>query len=212
VTFLRLIRFSHTLFALPHAVAGFVLGVREADLAGPGLARVAALALAAVVCARTAAMVFNRLVDRRFDATNPRTQGRASVTGQVGPGEMIAVIAVASAGFVGCSFVLNPLCGRLSFVALAVILGYSYTKRLTPLSHLVLGAALGLAPIGAYLAVTGEFGPSAPGVWLLSAAVLFWTAGFDVLYACQDLDHDRREGPSACPRVSAWPARSRSRG
>jgi 4-hydroxybenzoate polyprenyltransferase len=199
VTFLRLIRFPHTLFALPYAVAGFVLGLREAPASGRGLAAIALPALVAIVCARTAAMTFNRLVDRRFDTTNPRTRERASVTGRVSPREMALATAVAGAGFAGSAFLLNPLCGWLSFAALAVILGYSYTKRVTSLSHFVLGGALGLAPIGAYLAATGEFGPGAGGVWLLSAAVLFWTAGFDILYACQDVGHDRSEGLFSIP-------------
>src|SRR5436190_7060668 len=198
-TFLRLIRFSHTLFALPYAVVGFVIGAREAR---PPLSRgflIAGLALVAIVCARTAAMTFNRLADRRFDATNPRTSGRPSVTGEISPRAMAWATAFAGAGFVAASFLLGPLCGVLSFVALAVVLLYSYTKRVTPLSHFVLGAALGLAPLGAYLSVTGAFGPATGGMVLLSASVALWTAGFDILYACQDVDHDRREGLFSIP-------------
>jgi 4-hydroxybenzoate polyprenyltransferase len=197
--FLRLIRFSHTLFALPYAVAGFVLGLREVPASGSRLVRIAALALVAIVCARTAAMVFNRLVDRRFDRTNPRTRERASVTGAITPRQMIVTVATSAAGFVLSAALLNPLCGALSAVALVVILGYSYTKRVTPASHFVLGAALGLAPLGAYLAAAGAFGPAAAGMILLSAAVLFWTAGFDILYACQDVEHDRAEGLFSIP-------------
>jgi 4-hydroxybenzoate polyprenyltransferase len=203
--FLRLIRFSHTLFALPYAVAGFALGLRETPASGSRLAWIAACALAAIVCARTAAMVFNRLVDRRFDASNPRTRSRASVTGAITPRQMASATAIASAGFVLSSFLLNPLCGWLSFAALAVILGYSYTKRVTALCHFVLGAALGLAPLGAYLAATGAFGAAASGVALLSAAVLFWTAGFDVLYACQDVEHDRAEALRSIPAAVGVP-------
>jgi 4-hydroxybenzoate polyprenyltransferase len=198
-TFLKLIRFSHTLFALPFAVAGFALGVREAGGVRGGGARIAGLALAAIVCARTAAMVFNRLVDRRFDATNPRTRGRASVTGEIGPGQMRIAVVISAAGFVLAALLLNPLCGALAFPALALVLGYSYTKRVTALSHFVLGAALSLAPLGAYLAVTGAFGPATAGMVLLAAAVLFWTAGFDILYACQDLQHDRQSGLHSVP-------------
>jgi 4-hydroxybenzoate polyprenyltransferase len=164
-----------------------------------GGARIAGLALAAIVCARTAAMVFNRLVDRRFDATNPRTSARASVTGEIGPGQMRVAVAASAAGFVLAAFLLNPLCGALAIPALLVVLGYSYTKRVTALSHFVLGAALSLAPLGAYLAVTGAFGPATAGMLLLAAAVLFWTAGFDILYACQDVDHDRGAGLHSVP-------------
>jgi 4-hydroxybenzoate polyprenyltransferase len=204
-TFLRLIRFSHTLFALPYAVAGFVIGAREAR---PPLARglaIAGLALVAIVCARTAAMTFNRLADRRFDATNPRTRSRPSVTGEISPRAMAWATAAAGAVFVAASFLLGPLCGVLSFVAIAVVLLYSYTKRVTPLSHFVLGAALGLAPIGAYLSVTGAFGPATGGMVLLSASVALWTAGFDILYACQDVDHDRREELFSIPRSVGIP-------
>jgi 4-hydroxybenzoate polyprenyltransferase len=205
-TFLRLIRFSHTLFALPFAVAGFALGAREAGASSVAVGRIAGLALVAIVCARTAAMVFNRLVDRRFDATNPRTRTRASVTGEVRPGEMIAVTLLAAAGFVAASFLLNPRCGVMSLPALGLILGYSYTKRVTSLSHFVLGAALGLAPLGAYLAVTGAFGPATGGIIFLAAAVMFWTAGFDVLYACQDVAHDRETGLHSIPAAVGIPA------
>jgi 4-hydroxybenzoate polyprenyltransferase len=198
-SFLRLIRFSHTLFALPFAVAGFALGAREAPGDAGAGARIAGLALLAIVCARTAAMVFNRLVDRRFDATNPRTSARASVTGEIGPGQMVAAVLVSAAGFVVAAWSLNPLCGVLALPTLALVLGYSYTKRVTSLSHFVLGAALGLAPIGAYLAVTGAFGPATAGMMLLAAAVLFWTAGFDILYACQDVEHDRSSGLFSVP-------------
>lgn len=203
--FLELIRFSHTLFALPYAVAGFLLGAREARPSSGRGVSIGALALGAIVCARTAAMTFNRLVDRRFDATNPRTRARPSVTGEVSARAMVLATISAGIGFVGFSFVLNPLCGALSFAALAVILGYSYTKRVTPLSHFVLGAALGLAPLGAYLAVTGAFGAASSGMVLLSASVALWTAGFDILYACQDVAHDRAEGLSSVPRTLGIP-------
>ena len=204
---LEMIRFSHTLFALPFALLAAVMAWRT-PLPGselPPAFRWQELAgiLVCMVGARSAAMAFNRLVDRRFDATNARTRERASVTGRVSPRTLAVAVLGFSAGFVASAFLLNPLCGLLSFAALAVILGYSYAKRVTSLSHFVLGAALGLAPIGAYLAVTGGLGPAAPGVWFVSAAVLFWTAGFDVLYSCQDLEHDRREGLHSIP-ASAW--------
>jgi 4-hydroxybenzoate polyprenyltransferase len=197
--FLRLIRFSHTLFALPFAIAGFALGAREAPGPPGEVVRIATFALAAIVCARTAAMAFNRLVDRRFDATNPRTRARASVTGEIGPRQMVAAVALSAAGFVLAAALLNPICGALALPTLLLVLGYSYTKRVTSLSHFVLGAALGLAPLGAYLAVTAGFGPATPGMVLLAAAVLFWTAGFDILYACQDVEHDRATGLFSIP-------------
>jgi 4-hydroxybenzoate polyprenyltransferase len=155
--------------------------------------------LGAMVTARTAAMAFNRYVDREFDSKNPRTKMRPSVTGEASPRLMVATIVTASIGFCAVSYALNPLCGALSFVALAVILGYSYTKRFTPLAHFVLGAGLGLAPVGAYLAVRGAFDAPSAGVVVMGFAVLGWTAGFDILYACQDAEFDRREGLRSVP-------------
>lgn len=202
VLLLKLVRFSHTLFALPYAVAGLVLGARAVGGWSAGRSagwKQALLVLAAMVSARTAAMTFNRLVDRRLDATNPRTRGRPSVTGAVSPAAMRATVLVACATFVAASAGLNPLCGWLSFVALAVVLGYSLTKRFTLLCHWVLGCGLGLSPIGAYLAVRGAFDAAWPGLALLGVAVMTWTAGFDILYACQDVEHDRREGLHSAP-------------
>ncbi len=161
--------------------------------------------MVAMVTARTAAMTFNRLVDRRFDATNPRTRARPSVTGAVSVRMMRAVVVASSSAFVLVSYWLNPLCGALSFVALAVILGYSLTKRFTPLAHFVLGVGLGLSPIGAYLAVRGAFDHDALGLGFVSVSVLFWTAGFDILYACEDLDHDRREALHSIPAALGIP-------
>jgi 4-hydroxybenzoate polyprenyltransferase len=198
---LKLVRFAHTLFAMPYAVAGYALAVRAETAsggAGPGPATFVKIVLA-MVTARTAAMAFNRLVDREFDARNPRTVGRPNVTGEAGPGFMRATVVVASVAFVAVSYALNPLCGGLSFVALAVVLGYSYTKRFTPLAHFVLGLGLGLAPVGAWLAVRGAFDGASLGVVAMGAAVLFWTAGFDVIYACQDAEIDRREGLRSVP-------------
>ncbi len=204
---LRLVKFSHTLFAMPYAVAGFVLAVRTGTREGlpaPGWTTFAKM-LAAMVCARTAAMAFNRYVDRAFDARNPRTALRPSVTGEASPGLMIATVATASLGLVLSSFWLNPLCGALSFVALAVVLGYSYTKRFTALAHFVLGIGLSLAPVGSYLAVRGDFDAGSAGVIVMGFAVLFWTAGFDILYACQDAEFDRREGLRSVPAVFGIP-------
>jgi 4-hydroxybenzoate polyprenyltransferase len=199
---LKLVRFSHTLFALPYVVAGFALGAASQKRAGDRPTNVAAtfaLAIAAAVCARTAAMAFNRLVDRRFDAKNPRTKSRPSVTGEASVALMVGLVAVASLGFVAASFALNPLCGKLSFVALVVVLGYSYAKRATALSHFVLGIALGLAPVGAYLAARGTFDATSLAAISTGVAVVFWTAGFDILYACQDVAFDREAGLRSTP-------------
>lgn len=193
-TVLRMIRFEHSVFALPFALSG-------AWVAAGGLPPWADLLgiVAAAVCARSAAMAFNRVVDRRYDATNPRTRSRELVTGRLGVGWTAAFIAVCAAGFVAVSFWLAPVCGWLSLPVLAVLLGYSYLKRFTPLAHFGLGLALGCAPCGAWLAVQKSF---APGwelpVWI-GAGVVAWVAGFDLLYSIQDVEHDRREGLFSVP-------------
>ena len=196
---LKLIRFSHTLFARPYAIVGALLGAA----AHGGLSNVPWISLVLVVvcmvAARTAAMTFNRLVDRKFDASNPRTRGRPSVTGEVPVRTMVFLIAVSTVVFVAASISLNPLCGKLSLIALTVILGYSYMKRVSALCHLVLGGALGLAPIGAYLAVGGAWDGGTLGIIALGAAVMAWTAGFDVIYSCQDVEHDRSLGLHSIP-------------
>lgn len=191
---LRLVRFSHTLFALPWALAGLLLGAGG----WPGL-RVLTGVLGAMAGARTAAMAFNRLVDRDFDARNPRTRTRPSVTGEVGTTAMLLLVVAAGGLFVASAWFLNDLCGRLSLPVLALVLSYSYCKRFTSLSHLVLGACLGLSPPGAYLAARGVFDEGFAASVLLGLAVVAWTAGFDILYACQDVDHDRREGLRSIP-------------
>ena len=144
-----------------------------------------------MVGARSAAMAFNRLADRALDAANPRTADRHLPAGTVSVAGAAVFTVLAAALLVVAAWQLNPLCLKLSPVALLVTLGYSYTKRFTALSHLVLGLGLGIAPVGAWLAVTGSFAPFP--LWL-SAAVMFWVAGFDTIYACQDVDHDRRVG------------------
>jgi 4-hydroxybenzoate polyprenyltransferase len=191
---LRLVRFSHSVFALPFALAA-------AWLASGGLPapRVLALVVVCAVAARTAAMAFNRLVDRRLDAENPRTRGRELPSGVLRPRAVGALSASAAAVFVAGAFALNPLCGMLAPPVLAVLLGYSLMKRVSWLSHAVLGLALGLAPLGAWLAVTGSFtGDLAPPL-LLAAAVVVWVGGFDLIYACQDAEHDRRAGLRSVP-------------
>ncbi len=205
---LSLVKFSHSIFALPFALMG-------AWLAGRGLpeGRVLLLVVVACVAARTAAMGFNRLIDRDVDAANPRTSGRELVTGALRPGSVSLLIQVSAAVFVIAAFELGPLCGWLSFPVLLVLLGYSYAKRVTPLAHLVLGLALGLAPLGAWLAVRGSLAGDVLPPLVLAASVLLWVAGFDLIYACQDADYDREAGLHSIParfgeasalRMSKW--------
>ncbi len=188
---LQMIKFSHTIFALPFALLAAFLAA-----GGPPPGRVLLGILGAMVGARSAAMAFNRLMDADIDARNPRTAGRALPAGLV-TRRYVALFVVASVAlFVASAAWLNPLCLRLSPVALAVVLGYSLTKRFTRFSHFVLGFALGIAPTGAWLAVTGSF---AAAPLLLTAVVTLWTAGFDIIYACQDVEFDRREGLHSLP-------------
>lgn len=188
----RMIKFSHTVFALPFALAAAAIAARDHGItAGRVLAIVVAMA-----GARTAAMGFNRIVDRRFDARNPRTARREIPTGQISPGSAALLTTVSAALFVGAAAWLGPLCLALSPVALALVLGYSFTKRFTWLCHLLLGLAIAAGPGGAWIAVTGAV--SAPALWLM-AAVATWIGGFDILYALADRDFDRREGLHSIP-------------
>lgn len=191
---LSLVRFSHSIFALPFALMG-------AWLAADGMPELSTLALivACAVCARTAAMGFNRLVDRDVDARNPRTKSREIPAGKLSAGAVRALVIVSSALFVAGAFALNPLAGRLSFPVLAIVLGYSYVKRFSALAHVVLGVALALAPLGAWIAVRGDFaGDLAPVLWL-ALCVTTWVAGFDLIYACQDASFDREAGLHSIP-------------
>jgi 4-hydroxybenzoate polyprenyltransferase len=188
---LEMIKFEHTIFALPFAFMGLVLAGR--GLPGP---RVALWVLAAMVGARSAAMAFNRLVDAAIDARNPRTATRALPRGLVSRGFVAAFTAASAALFFLACAQLNRTCLLLSPLALALVLGYSYTKRFTWASHLVLGAALGLAPVGGWLAARESL---AAAPLLLGAGVLLWVGGFDILYSLLDLDFDRREGLSSLP-------------
>jgi 4-hydroxybenzoate polyprenyltransferase len=183
---LGMIKFSHTVFALPFAVM-------SAFLAAGGMPSAGQLfwILMCMVGARSAAMSFNRIVDARIDAQNLRTAQRAIPAGKLTRAETAAFLAGMIALFVFSAYMLNRLAFMLSPVALAIILGYSYTKRFTDYSHFVLGLALAIAPVGAWIAINEEFHPVAI---LLGAAVLFWTAGFDLIYACQDIEFDRRAG------------------
>jgi 4-hydroxybenzoate polyprenyltransferase len=187
-----MVKFSHTLFALPFALAGAALAAAESGITW----RQVLWIVLAMVGARNAAMGFNRLADQAYDARNPRTANRELPSGTLSRGVVWAVTLLLAALFVIASFQLSSLCGWLSPVALAIVAAYSYTKRFTWASHLVLGLALGMAPVGGWLAVGGGVSVAA---WLLGAAVLQWVAGFDVLYACQDVEFDRREGLFSIP-------------
>jgi len=198
---LDMIRFEHSVFALPFAFMGALLGAAPDEPSLPSCAWI----LLAMVGARSAAMAFNRLVDAPFDATNPRTRARALVTGALRKGEVILFTANSAALFLFAAAMLNRLALILAFPALAVLFLYSYTKRFTTLSHLVLGICLGATPLAGWVAVTGSLraeplflGLSAvPAV--LGLGVCFWVTGFDLIYACQDVDHDKREGLFSIP-------------
>jgi len=188
----RMIRFSHSVFALPFALTAAVLAVRDEVRAAPLFWIVVAM-----VGARSAAMGFNRLADHWLDARNPRTAARELPRGVLSRGEAWAFVVVSAGAFVLAAGMLNPLCLALSPLALLMVFGYSYTKRFTALSHLALGLALAVAPVGAWLAIRGRLGP-APVV--LGLAVLAWVAGFDTIYACQDVEFDRAQGLHSWPR------------
>ena len=196
------VRFSHTIFALPFALAAMLVAAR-ANRGWPGW-RIFLLILAAMVCARTCAMAFNRIVDRNFDALNPRTANRHLPSGQILLSSAMLLCALSGAGLVTASFFLNPLCFYLSPVALAVICFYSLTKRFTDFTHVFLGIALALAPVGAWLAVRGGDIPRLEifQMLLLSAAVILWLIGFDIIYALQDYEFDRTHGLRSL--VVAW--------
>ena len=194
-----MIKFEHTLFALPFAFLGMLLAA-----GGWPSWRTVLWIVVAMVGARSAAMGFNRLVDRRIDADNPRTAARALPAGLVSPAAVTLFVAASAALLVLAAWQLNPLALALSPVALAILFLYSYTKRFTWASHLVLGLSLAGAPLGAWIAVRGDV---APPPFVLAAAVLLWVAGFDVLYALQDVDFDRRSGLFSIPaRFGVVPA------
>jgi len=200
------IRFSHTVFALPFAIAAMAIAARE-NRGWPGW-RTFGLILAAMVSARTCAMAFNRIVDRKFDALNPRTAGRHLPTGQISLAGAVTLCVLAAAGLVTASWFLNPLCFYLSPVALAVICFYSFTKRFTDYTHAFLGLSLALAPIGAWLAVKGaDLAPiEIIQMLLLAVIVVLWLVGFDIIYALQDYEFDRTHGLRSL--VVAWGPRN----
>lgn len=191
-----MIKFEHSIFALPFALTGALLAIRGSGLSGLEIAAKIGWIVVAMVAARSAAMAFNRVVDADIDARNPRTATRAIPAGQVSKGFTWGFIALWAAAFVFASAMLNPLCLMLSPVALLIVCGYSYTKRFTSMSHLVLGLALGIAPAAAWIAVRGE---SEPAIWLLTAAVMLWVGGFDIIYSCQDAEFDRDAGLHSLP-------------
>lgn len=216
--YLSLVKFSHTIFAMPFALIGFFLGVSHNQPSGwhvaiqspgagdlfhqvfleTGWVRKLLLVLVCMVTARSAAMAFNRYLDRSFDAKNPRTAIREIPAGIISANSALRFVILNCLLFVTVTYFINDICFFLSPVALFVILFYSYTKRFTPLCHLVLGLGLSLAPIGAYLAVTGRFDILPV---LFSFAVIFWVSGFDVIYALQDVEFDQSQQLYSIPSV-----------
>jgi 4-hydroxybenzoate polyprenyltransferase len=196
------VRFSHTVFALPFALAAMLVAARD-NRGWPGW-KTFGLILAAMVCARTCAMAFNRIVDRKFDALNPRTKNRHLPAGQISLASAILLCALSAAGLLAASWFLNPLCFYLSPVALVLVCFYSLTKRFTDYTHVFLGVALALAPVGAWLAVKG--GNVSPleilQMTLLAFAVVLWLVGFDIIYALQDYEFDKSHGLRSL--VVAW--------
>ncbi len=183
----RLVKFEHTIFAMPFALIGFFMATMVTDQVH--FWKLLAEIILSMVFARNAAMGFNRYLDRRFDAANPRTAQREIPAGLVSARNALAFVIINSFLFGLVTWMINPLCFALSPVALFVILGYSFTKRITPLCHFVLSLGLSLAPIGAWLAVTGAF---AVAPLLFSGVVFFWVSGFDIIYACQDVEFDQK--------------------
>jgi 4-hydroxybenzoate polyprenyltransferase len=220
--YLSLIRFSHTIFAMPFAMIGFFLGVfgvgisprpAVSDRYSSYVSYIAfpkhwwltlILVIMCMIFARSAAMAFNRWLDVKWDAMNPRTAIREIPRGIISKSSALRFVIFNCVAFIVCTWFINPLCFALSFVALAVVLGYSYTKRFTPLCHLVLGLGLSLAPIGAYLAVAGHF---ALLPLLFSFSVIFWVSGFDIIYALQDEEFDKAHQLYSMP---SWLGKARA--
>lgn len=200
-----MIKWEHSVFALPFALCGAMLAAR-----GWPSAHQLLWIIVCMVSARSAAMAFNRLIDFRIDAENPRTRNRALPAGLLSPSFVAGFVAISCAVFILGAAMLNRLTLLLAPVALAIVMFYSYCKRFTRWSHLVLGFSLGIAPAAAWIAVRGSL---SPGILLLTAAVTFWAGGFDVLYACQDYDFDCQAGLCSVPRAfgipsALWIARS----
>ena len=199
LTYLSFVRFSHSVFALPFALAGALLASRHAPLTWHTFGWI----LVAMVSARSAAMGFNRLVDARMDALNPRTANRELPRGAMTIAEAGAFVTISSAVFVFASWQLSTLCLLLAPVALAIVFWYSLAKRFTSYTQLFLGLAMAVAPVGGWLAVGGRGGWEP---WILAVAIGTWVGGFDVLYACQDLDFDRAHGLRSIPVRFGIPA------
>ena len=191
--YLSLIKFSHTIFALPFALIGFLLAIKKGHTFNLQIFTCMVLCM---VFARSAAMAFNRFIDRKFDALNPRTKSREIPAGVISSSAALTFTVISSLAFVLTTWFINPICFYLSPVALTVVLGYSYTKRFTALCHIVLGIGLSLSPIGAYLAVTGEFNLLP---LLFSFTVLTWVSGFDIIYALPDADFDKTQNLHSIP-------------
>lgn len=188
----RMIKFSHTIFALPFVLSAVALASRDHDITIPMICWI----LLAAVSARSAAMGFNRVADARLDAINPRTMNREIPTGRLSLSSAVGFVAMSSMVFMLSAFMLGPLCFQLSIPALCILFGYSYTKRFTRWCHLYLGFAISLAPLGAWIAVTGTV---SAGIFCLSLALLTYIAGFDIIYACQDVDFDQAQNLHSLP-------------
>jgi 4-hydroxybenzoate polyprenyltransferase len=198
-TYLSFVRFSHSVFALPFALTGALLAWRDHPFSWSQVGWI----VVCMVAARSAAMGFNRLVDARFDALNPRTATRELPRGAMSRAEAALFVAVASAVFVFAAARLGPLCLALSPVALAIVFWYSLAKRVTAYTQMFLGLAMAVAPVGGWIAAGGRSGAEP---WLLGLAIGLWVGGFDILYACQDVDFDRRQGLRSIPARFGVPA------
>ena len=194
---LDMIKFEHSIFALPFALTGAMLAWRNAGFPAEGAAWKLVWIVIAMVGARSAGMAFNRILDADIDGLNPRTKSRHLPAGLLSAGFAWGFLIFMAAVLVVAAGMLGPLCLQLSPLALAIVMGYSYTKRFTSWSHVVLGFALGIAPAAAWIAVDGSLDPRI--LWL-TAAVTFWTAGFDMIYSCQDFEFDRGSGLHSVPK------------
>ena len=194
---LEMIKFEHSVFALPFALTGALLAFRETHFAASAFGGKVLWIVVAMVGARSAAMAFNRILDADIDARNPRTRMRHIPAGMLSTGFAWGLVTVAVLVFLLAARQLNPLCLKLAPIALAVVFSYSFTKRFTSFSHLILGLSLGMAPAAAWIAVAGSLDLKI--LWL-TAAVTFWTAGFDIIYSCQDYEFDSSEGLFSLPR------------
>lgn len=194
--YLRLVKFSHTIFAMPFALLSFSYAWTMAEHGASPLWLLLMQVVGCMVFARNVAMGFNRWADREIDAANPRTATREIPAGKVSAHGAMTFIVVNALLFIAVATTINPLCGWLSPVALFIVMFYSYCKRFTSLAHIVLGVSLGIAPVGAYMAVTGT---SSLECWLLALVVMTWCAGFDIIYALQDAEFDRQRGLHSIP-------------